>query len=162
MRALDQDEWPLALTPLGGDLAIAMAEVHHRCFTKPWSAADLRRLAEAPHCFGIAACCGTMLAGFILIGAAADEAEILTLAVDEPWRRHGIGRMLLDAALAEARQRGAAAMLLEVGVSNVAAQSLYTESGFQPVGRRRKYYKGPNGSEDALVMKRSIGPGPTV
>jgi ribosomal-protein-alanine N-acetyltransferase len=161
LRALDQDEWPLALTPLGGDLAIAMAEVHHRCFPRPWSAADLRRLAEAPHCFGIAACCGDALAGFILIGAAADEAEILTLAVDEPWRRRGIGRTLLDAAIAEAARRGAAAMLLEVGVLNTAARELYAECGFAAVGRRRKYYRGPNGSEDALVMKRDI-PSPAI
>jgi [ribosomal protein S18]-alanine N-acetyltransferase len=158
LRALDQDEWPLALTPLGGDLAFAMAEVHRRCFPRPWSAGDLRSLAEAPHCFGVAACCGNILAGFIIIGAAADEAEILTLAVDEPWRRRGIGRTLLSAAVCEAAERGVTAMLLEVGVSNGAAQELYTECGFAPVGRRRKYYRGPNGSEDALVMKRPIAP----
>lgn len=133
-----------------------MAEVHCRCFSRPWSAADLRRLVEAPHCFGIAACWGNALAGFILIGAAADETEILTLAVDEPWRGRGVGRSLLDAAIIEAATRGATAMLLEVGVLNEAAQALYARCGFETVGRRRKYYKGPNGSEDALVMKRSI------
>lgn len=158
MRALDDRNWALALTPLGGDLASAMAEVHSRCFPRPWSAADLRRLAEAPHCFGVAACWGSALAGFILVGAAADEAEILTLAVDQPWRRRGVGRSLLEAALAEAAGRGAAAMLLEVGVLNTAAQALYAASGFEAVGRRRKYYKGPNGTEDALVMKRDLAP----
>lgn len=158
MRARDEGEWPVALAPIGGELASAMAEVHARCFPRPWSAEDLRRLAEAPHCFGIAACWGHALAGFILIGAAADESEILTLAVDEPWRRRGVGRSLLLAALAEAAERGAASMLLEVGVSNDAAQALYAACCFETVGRRRKYYKGPNGSEDALVMKRLILP----
>ena len=158
MRALDERFTSVALRPLGGDFACAMADVHARCFARPWSAADLRRLAEAPHCFGIAACCGPSLAGFILIGAAADESEILTLAVDEPWRRQGVGRALLEAALAEAGRRGASAMLLEVGVLNTDAQALYAGSGFAAVGRRRNYYKGPNGSEDALVMKRDIPP----
>ena len=49
-------------------------------------------------------------------------------------------------------------MLLEVGVRNAAAQALYDMAGFTIVGRRRKYYKGPEGSEDALVMKREISP----
>jgi ribosomal-protein-alanine N-acetyltransferase len=156
LRALDQQHWTLSLAPLGGDLAAIMAEVHRRCFAQPWSAADLRRLAEAPHCHGMGARFGDQLAGFILISAAAEEAEILTLAVDEPWRRSGVGRMLLEAALAEAAERGVAAMLLEVGVRNAAAQALYTGAGFAIVGRRRNYYKGPEGNEDALLMKREI------
>jgi [ribosomal protein S18]-alanine N-acetyltransferase len=158
LRALDERFSPVALLPLGGDLAFAMADVHARCFARPWSAADLRRLTEAPHCFGIAACGGAALAGFILIGAAADESEVLTLAVDEPWRQQGIGRTLLEAAISEAGRRGASAMLLEVGVLNTTAKALYASSGFAVVGRRRNYYKGPNGSEDALVMKREIPP----
>ena len=153
MRALDPGEWPIAIMPLHGDLASARAEVHARSFPAPWSAADLRRLAEAPQCFGVAAAWGGTLAGFIIVSAAADEAEIITLAVDELWRRRGIGRLLLDAALTEAATRGATAMLLEVGVTNAAAQELYARAGFRIVGRRRKYYRGPGGAEDALIMR---------
>ncbi len=156
MRALDHQDFSLSLSPLGGDLASAMADVHSRCFARPWSAADLRRLAEAPHCYGMGARYGDELAGFILIGAAADEAEILTLAIDRPWRRCGVGRSLLDAALAQAAERGIRAMLLEVGVRNAAGQALYLHAGFKTVGRRRNYYKGPEGNEDALVMKLEI------
>ena len=137
-----------------------MADIHSRCFARPWSAADLRRLAEAPHCFGIAASCGDALAGFILISAAADQAEILTLAVDTPWRRQGIGAALLEAAVGQAGLRGATAMLLEVGVLNTPAQALYAEAGFTVTGRRRNYYRGPGGAEDALVMRREIPPMP--
>jgi ribosomal-protein-alanine N-acetyltransferase len=156
LRAFDDQIDSLALMPLSGDLASAMADVHSRSFARPWSAADLRRLAEAPHCFGISARCGAELAGFILIGAAADEAEILTLAVDQPWRRQGIGRALLVAAITEAMRRGVTAMLLEVGVLNEKAQALYSGAGFTAVGRRRNYYKGPSGHEDALVMRLDI------
>jgi [ribosomal protein S18]-alanine N-acetyltransferase len=158
LRALDEHIGSFALGPLIGDMAFAMADVHSRSFDKPWSAGDLRRLAEAPHCYGIAARCGIELAGFILIGAAADESEILTLAVDQPWRGQGIGRALLDAAVTEAMRRGITAMLLEVGVLNAAGQALYARAGFQVVGRRRNYYKGVAGYEDALVMRLDIAP----
>jgi ribosomal-protein-alanine N-acetyltransferase len=52
-------------------------------------------------------------------------------------------------------------MLLEVGVTNAAAQALYGTAGFVTVGRRKNYYKGPNGTEDALLMRREIAPSVT-
>jgi ribosomal-protein-alanine N-acetyltransferase len=39
---------------------------------------------------------------------------------------------------------------LEVRESNLAAQYLYREHGFAPVGRRRQYYT--DNGEDALIM----------
>jgi ribosomal-protein-alanine N-acetyltransferase len=158
LRAFDQDPFPVALEPLDGAQALAMAEVHSRSFPRPWSAADLRRLAEAAHCHGIAARCGDVLAGFIIISAAADEAEIITLAVDEVWRRRGIASALIEAGVVEASRRGARALLLEVGVLNIAAQALYAKAGFVATGRRKNYYKGPSGTEDALLMRRDIAP----
>jgi [ribosomal protein S18]-alanine N-acetyltransferase len=158
LRALDESASPLALSPLSGEMAFAMADIHSRSFEKPWSAADLRRLAEAPHCYGISARCEGRLVGFIMVGAAADEAEILTLAVDEDFRGQGVGRALVDAAITEAMDRGVTAMLLEVGVLNAAGQALYSSAGFVVVGRRRNYYRGSNGYEDALVMRADIAP----
>lgn len=158
MRAFDQDPFPIALEPLGAELAIAMADVHSRSFPRPWSAEDLCRLAQTSHCHGIAARCGDVLAGFIIISVAADEAEILTLAVDEAWRRRGVAGALIQEAIAEAARRGARVLLLEVGVQNIAAQALYAKSGFATAGRRKNYYRGPNGTEDALLMRREIKP----
>jgi ribosomal protein S18 acetylase RimI-like enzyme len=57
----------------------------------------------------------------------------------------------MEAALDEARRRGAAQVLLEVRASNEMAQSLYKSLGFRFAGRRRDYYRSPQ--EDALVMK---------
>jgi [ribosomal protein S18]-alanine N-acetyltransferase len=158
LRALDQNLFPIALERLDSGLAGAMEAVHRRSFPRPWSSSDLRSLAEAAHCHGVAARCGELLVGFIIISAAADEAEIITIAVDDMWRQRGVGRALLEEAVAEAGRRGARAMLLEVGVMNEAAQALYERAGFVTVGRRKNYYKGPGGTEDALIMRREIPP----
>jgi ribosomal-protein-alanine N-acetyltransferase len=91
--------------------------------------------------------------GFVLARVAADEAEILTLAVVPQARRQGHGGVLLAAALAGAAARGATAMLLEVSADNAAAQALYATAGFVEVGRRRRYYA--DGS-DALVLRRAL------
>jgi ribosomal-protein-alanine N-acetyltransferase len=81
-----------------------------------------------------------------------DEAWVQNIAVRRGAQRRGLGRVLLEALLAEARQRRARRVLLEVAVDNVAAQKLYADYGFEPVGLRRGYYQPSN--TDALVMLR--------
>jgi len=89
----------------------------------------------------------------ILARTIADEAEVLTLAVQPAAQRAGIGRALLSRALATARLHGAVAMFLEVSSTNAAARGLYTGAGFVQVGSRLGYY--PEGG-DALVLRRLL------
>ena len=89
----------------------------------------------------------------ILARVAADEAEVLTLAVDPAVQRHGFGRALLGQALATARQRGASAIFLEVASGNGPGRALYAAAGFVTVGHRRGYYPGGG---DALVLQRPL------
>jgi [ribosomal protein S18]-alanine N-acetyltransferase len=86
--------------------------------------------------------------GFALVRAAAEEVEVLLVAVDRRVRRRGIGRALLAAALA--RAPAARVAHLEVRASNTAAIALYEALGFVAVGRRPRYY---DGGEDALTMR---------
>jgi [ribosomal protein S18]-alanine N-acetyltransferase len=93
---------------------------------------------------------GFELAGFIVARLAAGEMHVNNVAVRTEFRRSGLGSALLDTTLAEARRRGATVAHLEVRAGNQAAQGLYQRSGFEIVGRRRKYYRNP--VEDALLM----------
>jgi len=78
-----------------------------------------------------------------------EEAHILTIAVRSEFRGQGIGRWLLLHLLAEARQEGCIAVVLEVRPSNAAALGLYESLGFAMISRRKRYY--PD-KEDALVL----------
>ena len=98
---------------------------------------------------GLAA--GEQPEGFVMARIAADEAEILTLLVLPPYRRTGLARRLLEAALGNAKMQGVEKMYLEVASSNEAAQQLYTKVGFILVGRRRAYYAS---GADALLLAR--------
>jgi ribosomal-protein-alanine N-acetyltransferase len=82
-----------------------------------------------------------------------DEAWVQNIAVRRDDQRHGVGRELLEALLAEAKRRHATKTLLEVAVDNAPAQRLYARYDFEPVGIRRGYYQPSN--TDALVMMRS-------
>jgi len=98
------------------------------------------------------------LAGFVLMRAAAGEAEILTLAVDPQHRRQGVGRALVDAGLAAALAVPCAQVFLEVADTNTAAKRLYASLGFAAVGRRVAYYAdGPGAPADALVLRWHAG-----
>jgi [ribosomal protein S18]-alanine N-acetyltransferase len=87
------------------------------------------------------------------------EAWINNIAVRRDRQRHGVGRALLEALLAQASRAGVRHELLEVAADNGPAQRLYDEYGFAVVGVRRGYYQ-PSGT-DALVMRRGEpGSGP--
>jgi len=90
------------------------------------------------------------VAGYAFASIVADEGEILNLAVEPGVRRHGLGRLLLEAVLDLCRREGAATVYLEVRASNAAALHLYERAGFHSVSTRRGYYRNP--TENALTM----------
>ena len=91
--------------------------------------------------------------GMIMARIAADEAEILTLAVMPEQRRLGLARGLLAEAAVVAENCGAVALFLEVALRNAAARGLYEAAGFVVVGQRRRYYAD---GDDALVMRLGL------
>jgi ribosomal-protein-alanine N-acetyltransferase len=93
--------------------------------------------------------------GFTVFWIVTDEMHILNLAVAPLFRRKGIARKLVLAALMRAHGKGARRAFLEVRASNIAAQKLYSILGFMGTGVRREYYDSP--IEDAVVMALEQG-----
>jgi len=117
-----------------------------------WSAAMFWNELAQRH-FYLVALDGERVTGYAGLSVVdADEAWVQNIAVRRDAQRHGIGRKLLEALLAEADGR-AGKVLLEVAVDNAPAQRLYATYDFEPVGIRRGYYQPSN--TDALVMMRS-------
>jgi ribosomal-protein-alanine N-acetyltransferase len=131
--------------------AAALAAIHASAFPprEAWGADAIGLQLALPGVFGLIDDRGGMLVGRI----AADEAEVLTLAVVPSARRRGIATALLRAARAQVTACGSSAMFLEVAVGNSAALALYEGESFIEVGRRRGYY--PD-SSDALVLRMNL------
>ncbi len=145
--------------PLRVDDASDCARVHATGFAYPWSVADLEGLIVSVTTLGSGALepATARLRGFALTRIAADEAEILTIAVDPAFRKHGVGRDLIRAHLEAAAFAGAARIFLEVDAENSAALALYARSKFVKVGERKGYYKRPDGgAATALVMRKDL------
>ena len=131
-----------------------LAALHGRVFVtpRPWRADEFSAfLADASTDLI------TLPGGFALIRMIADEAELLTLAVDPDHRRKGTATTLMAQASMRARARGAISLFLEVAADNAGAIALYEKAGFARTGRRPDYYGCPNGTRlDALIMARVL------
>lgn len=133
---------------VGEDLQAVRRILSNAPEASQWSAEDLMaaktnvilRIAENE---GVAC-------GFLALRMAADEGEILNLAVDSAVRRRGIGSRLVKDALAACEAAGVQKIFLEVRDSNHSAQKFYFQLGFRHAGRRRGYYRQP--TEDALIL----------
>jgi [ribosomal protein S18]-alanine N-acetyltransferase len=138
-----------------------MAVVHAASFDEAWDADEIGTVLQGPGGFGLVVHepHGDMI-GFILARSVADEAEVLTLAVDPVYRRAGVGRALVEAVALSAAAAGARRLFLEVASDNNAALGLYRAAGFSPVGRRPAYYRRGAGAVDGLVLRRDLNSQP--
>ncbi len=130
-----------------------MGAIEREVFSDPWSANDFTECVSTGVPFLVAERRG-VVAGYVVAHSAADEGEILNLGVAAAHRRHGIGRELVERALAELTARGVRTVYLEVRASNAAARRLYEALGFAEVGRRSRYYRRP--VEDAVVLSAKL------
>ena len=95
-------------------------------------------------------------AGFVLTRHAADEEEILLIAVLPEHRGQGFGQELIEQLFSQSRARGVTKVFLEMRRGNP-AEYLYLKSGFEPIGMRRDYYRLVDGGRvDAITFGRSI------
>ena len=139
----------------GFDLPV-LTELHAACFTapwdQPWTERSFAEVLQMPGAGARIAALGSEPVGFAVARLAADEAELLLIGIHPAHRRAGHGRVLLDYMVEALRVAGAAQLFLEVAENNRPAAGFYRAAGFEPVGRRPKYYQ----NEDALLLKKAL------
>ncbi len=136
--------------------APAIARLHAASFRRGWSDGEIARLLMERNVVAHRAMSGATLAGFILSRLAADEAEILSVAVAAKWRGHGTARRLLALHLGRLAALGAREVFLEVDEGNAPALALYRRAGFAEAGRRPGYYPQAGAPANALVLRRNL------
>lgn len=136
----------------------AFAAIHAASFHRGWGVEDLAAMLadRAIIAHVVRRRQGGAVAGFILSRVVGDEAEILTVAVAPRLRGRGFGARLLAAHVPDLMRAGVRSLFLEVEAGNEAAVRLYTRQGFQPIGRRKGYYRSAAGAVDAVTMRRDL------
>jgi [ribosomal protein S18]-alanine N-acetyltransferase len=134
--------------------AAAIAAVHAASFRRGWGEDEVYRLLMDGTVVAHRVMARRAMAGFIMSRIAADEAEILSVAIAPARRGRGLSRSLLDLHLRSLAGRGVRSVFLEVDKQNEPACRLYAAAGFHEVGRRHGYYEG---GAAALTLRRDLG-----
>jgi [ribosomal protein S18]-alanine N-acetyltransferase len=131
-----------------------LAALHAQALPPGWPAADFAASCTNSNRIVLKAAAGAGLVGFAVVQFAADEAEILSIAVAKEARQHGIGSAILAACVAACEQNNISYLYLEVAEGNGAALKLYGKFGFDVLARRPNYYRaGRSEPETALIMR---------
>lgn len=137
--------------------AAAIAGLHAASFRRGWSEQEVEQLLFDRNVITHRAMTGARLAGFIMSRRAADEAEILSVAVARARRGRGIARDMLALHLRRLAGLGTRTVFLEVDENNTPALRLYRRAGFRDVGKRPNYYPAADGKPaTALVLRRDL------
>jgi ribosomal-protein-alanine N-acetyltransferase len=137
--------------------AAAIAALHAASFRRGWSEQEVEGLLTDRCVVAHRAMTGSKLAGFIMSRQGADEAEILSVAVDRTRRGHKLASKLLALHLRRLAGLAARAVFLEVDEHNAPAIRLYARAGFREISRRPNYYPDAGGkAAAALVLRRDL------
>lgn len=89
--------------------------------------------------------------GFVIATCLYETTDILSIIVDNKYRRKKIASNLLDYLFSELNE-SVELVTLEVAVNNDAAIKLYEKFGFEIIHTRKKYYN----DIDAYLMGRRL------
>lgn len=154
---------PRTIAPLAEDDDLSdLAAIHAAAFPIGWTEDEMASLAGQPGVTILVARRASLFGtrrpvGFCMYRAAADEAELLTIAVHPRHRGGGLGRALGEEMLRRLYADRVRRVFLEVGPDNASALALYRRLGFLKVAERPAYYRRPDSAPSAaLVMRLEI------
>ena len=128
-------------------------EIERRCFKDPYTREMLLWDMEGMFGYTFLIEDEGQVCGYASMNVLFEDAEVGNVAVDEPFRRRGYGKILMDAMHEKAKELGAKRVLLEVRVSNAPAVRLYESLGYERFSVRKRYY---SDGEDAYMMQKRL------
>jgi [ribosomal protein S18]-alanine N-acetyltransferase len=139
---------PMATSDLEDVMAIELVS-----YPAPWKREHFLQEIHSPLSFPSVAVVDGRVVGYLCLMSLFEEAQIMNIAVAPQQRGRGVGRQLIEHAIAAAREKGAEMLVLEVRESNAAAIALYESFGFVRYFVRKGYYEG---KEDAILMEKAL------
>lgn len=146
-----------AIEPATSRDAPRLAQLHGASFHRGWGEGEFESMLAERNTLVHRLRLGRKTIGFAVSRMGADEAEILSIAIDARHRGRGLSHNLLLTHLGHLAGRGVRRIFLEVEENNAPARRLYERIGFTVVGRRERYYQQGSGEQlNALLMRREL------
>ncbi|MBN1479156.1 ribosomal-protein-alanine N-acetyltransferase [candidate division KSB1 bacterium] len=148
------DNKPLVLRHMRLSDLKAVAQLEQEIFLSPWSMSSFHKELDNKISTTFVLLWHDLITGYTTFWIAADEVQILKIAVAPDFRQLGVAAWMLNTILQESRRLQAKIAFVEVRASNKNAIGFYKKNGFAVEGTRRDYYASPR--EDALLMQREL------
>jgi len=129
-----------------------IVEIEQGAFPDPYPKGLLKSFLYMPGAYIVATDGGTVIGYAIGIIRHRTTGHLVSVAVSTSHRRSGVGKALLEEALARLAVAGAKRFVLEVRESNAPAIGLYRKFGFVDMEKIEGYYAD---GESAIVMELS-------
>lgn len=126
--------------------------IENSIFSIPWSAKSFIDACKEEYNIYLVCEMDSKVVGYCGLWTVLGEGNITNMAVDEEYRKCGIGSALMQAMELLGQKMDVSIFFLEVRAGNIAAQKLYEKMGYREIGRRKGFYEKP--VEDALVMSK--------
>ena len=136
----------------------SVLEIERESNPYPWTARNFSDCIEKGY-YSMVLEHNERLVGFAIMTISSEESHLLNIGVNKDFRGSGFGEQILKKMIIAAEVMGSKKIILEVRVSNKIAYRLYEKLGFHEIGERKKYYRLPEGREDAYVMSKTLKKG---
>ena len=136
----------------------SVLEIERESNPYPWTARNFSDCIEKGY-YSMVLEDNERLVGFAIMAISSEESHLLNIGVNKDFRGSGFGEQILKKMIIAAEVMGSKKIILEVRVSNKIAYRLYEKLGFHEIGERKKYYRLPEGRENAYVMSKTLKKG---
>jgi len=124
--------------------------IEHACFEYPWTEDDFLSCLKRRNCVSmVTEECDTIV-GFMVYDLHRSSIKLLNFAVDQPWRRRGVGCRMAAALIAKLSRIGRCEIALAARETNLGAHLFFRAQGFRATGVLPAYYR--DSGEDAYRM----------
>lgn len=132
-----------------------ISRIENESFSTPWSKKSLEmEVARNPLSHYLVAVKNFHIVGYGGFWKIGDEGHIGNIAVERDSRHRGVGTLLMEKMVADAKDMGIKAMTLEVRPGNIPALKLYSSFDFYKAGVRKGYYS--DTKEDGWILWKEI------
>ena len=133
---------------------VEVLETEQQAFEFPWTEEDFLCCLRQRNCIGMVAEFNHRIVGFMIYELHRDRLQILNFAVNESYRRRGVGSQMVLRLVDRLSQQRRKEICLEVRESNLPAQKFFRDRDFAAVEVLRNHYD--DTAEDAYLMRYSL------
>jgi len=129
----------------------AVFAIEQAAYDFPWSKTLFEQAVASTKFCAVIEVAGEIV-GYGIVSYVVGEAELLNICINPKHQGQGLAATLMGHLINHASEKNNHEMFLEVRESNAPARHVYEKLGFNEIGRRKNYYPGKQGREDAILM----------